>query len=230
MPRPPSTASSISAVSSRYVSRISASLPVPPEGSPGISATSRAPPVAGACTTWHSSWPSAEGGQRLVGADRRRRGDAVHPAQPLQAIAPRSRDSRFSPAEHPRHQADLREVLDRLHLVVRARRRRRPTVSAPWLASSMPSCALMYWRTASGSSSVDGVAYSAIGMLPSVVMTSASTARSSGMPATANPVAIGGCACTTALHVRPLPVDLEVHQQLGRGIALARELLARRDP
>src|SRR5262249_56383117 len=56
----------------------------------------------------------------------------------------------------------------------------------------MPSCALMYLRTASGSSLVDGVAYSAIGMLPSVVMTSARTARSSGMPATANPVAIGG--------------------------------------
>ena len=36
-------------------------------------------------------------------------------------------------------------------------------------------------------------------MLPSVVITSASTARSSGMPATANPVASGGCACTTAL-------------------------------
>src|SRR6266851_7473475 len=62
----------------------------------------------------------------------------------------------------------------------------------------MPSCALMYFRTAAGSSLVDGVAYSAIGMLPSVVSTSASTARSSGMPATAKPVAIGGCACTTA--------------------------------
>ena len=63
----------------------------------------------------------------------------------------------------------------------------------------MPSCALTYLRTASGSSFVDGVAYSAIGTLPSVVTTSASTARSSGMPATAKPVAIGGCACTTAV-------------------------------
>ena len=62
----------------------------------------------------------------------------------------------------------------------------------------MPSCALTYLRTASGSSFVDGVAYSAIGTLPSVVTTSARTARSSGMPATANPVAIGGCAWTTA--------------------------------
>jgi hypothetical protein len=74
-----------------------------------------------------------------------------------------------------------------------------PQVTAPWFASSMPSCALMYLRTASGSSAVDGVAYSAIGMLPSVVSTSASTARSSAMPATAKPVAVGGCACTTAL-------------------------------
>ncbi len=41
-----------------------------------------------------------------------------------------------------------------------------PQVTAPWLASSMPSCALMYFRTASGSSAVDGVPYSAIGMLP----------------------------------------------------------------
>src|ERR671920_640697 len=56
----------------------------------------------------------------------------------------------------------------------------------------MPSCALMYCRTASGSSWVDGVPYAAIGMLPSVVITSASTARSSGMPATANPVASAG--------------------------------------
>ena len=56
----------------------------------------------------------------------------------------------------------------------------------------------MYLRTASGSSLVDGVAYSAIGMLPSVVSTSASTGRVSGMPATAKPVAIGGWACTTA--------------------------------
>ena len=69
-----------------------------------------------------------------------------------------------------------------------------PQVTAPWLASSMPSCALMYFRTASGSSAVDGVPYSAIGMLPSVVITSASTARVSGMPATAKPVASGGCA------------------------------------
>ena len=38
------------------------------------------------------------------------------------------------------------------------------------------------------------VPYSAMGMLPSVVITSASTARSSGMPATAKPVASGGCA------------------------------------
>src|ERR671913_49658 len=50
----------------------------------------------------------------------------------------------------------------------------------------------MYWRTASGSSWVDGVPYCAMGTLPSVVITSASTARSSGMPATANPVASGG--------------------------------------
>ena len=56
----------------------------------------------------------------------------------------------------------------------------------------------MYFRTAAGSSGVDGVPYSAMGMLPSVVTTSASTARSSGIPATAKPVAIGGCACTTA--------------------------------
>ena len=56
----------------------------------------------------------------------------------------------------------------------------------------------MYLRTAAGSSSVDGVPYSAMGMLPRVVITSASTARVNGMPATANPVAIGGCACTTA--------------------------------
>ena len=40
-------------------------------------------------------------------------------------------------------------------------------------------------------SGVDGVPYSAIGMLPSVVTTSASTARVSGIPATANPVASG---------------------------------------
>ena len=33
---------------------------------------------------------------------------------------------------------------------------------APWLASNNPSCALTYFRTAAGSSSVDGVAYSAI--------------------------------------------------------------------
>ena len=90
----------------------------------------------------------------------------------------------------------------------------------------MPSCALMYFRTAAGSSSVDGVAYSAIGMLPSVVITSASTARSSGMPATAKPVAVGGCACTTALHVGPVAIHLEVHQHLGRRIAIAGELLA----
>ena len=45
---------------------------------------------------------------------------------------------------------------------------------------------------------VDGVAYSAMGTLPSVVTTSARTARSSGMPATANAVATGGCAWTTA--------------------------------
>ena len=49
------------------------------------------------------------------------------------------------------------------------------------------------------SSVVDGVPYSAIGMAPSVVTTSASTARSSGIPATANPVESGGCECTTAL-------------------------------
>src|ERR1700704_1123476 len=98
----------------------------------------------------------------------------------------------------------------------------------------MPSCALMYLRTACGSSFVDGVAYSAIGMLPSVVSTSASTARSSGMPATANPVAVGGCACTAGRRVRvphrlpvgPLPVDLEVHQHLRRGIAVALQLAA----
>src|SRR5262245_10224065 len=35
-------------------------------------------------------------------------------------------------------------------------------------------------------------------MLPRVVITSASTARSNGMPATAKPVAVGGCAWTTA--------------------------------
>ena len=62
----------------------------------------------------------------------------------------------------------------------------------------MPSCAFTYFRTASGSSDVDGVAYSAIGMLPRVVSTSANTARSSGMPATAKPVAMGGCAWQTA--------------------------------
>ena len=58
-------------------------------------------------------------------------------------------------------------------------------------------------------------------MLPSVVSTSASTARSSGMPATAKPVAVGGCACTTACDVGPLPIHLEVHQHLGRRIAIA---------
>jgi hypothetical protein len=57
---------------------------------------------------------------------------------------------------------------------------------------------LTYFRTASGSAMVDGVAYSAIGMLPRVVTTSARTARVSGMPATAKPVAVGGCAWTTA--------------------------------
>ena len=56
----------------------------------------------------------------------------------------------------------------------------------------------MYLRTASGSSCVDGVAYAAMGMLPSVVNTSANTGRVSGMPATAKPVAVGGWACTTA--------------------------------
>ena len=35
-------------------------------------------------------------------------------------------------------------------------------------------------------------------VLAEVVTTSASTARSSGIPATAKPVAVGGCACTTA--------------------------------
>ena len=42
--------------------------------------------------------------------------------------------------------------------------------SAPWLASSKPSCAFRYLLHAAGNSSVDGVAYSAIGMLPSVVI------------------------------------------------------------
>ena len=56
----------------------------------------------------------------------------------------------------------------------------------------------MYERIAAGSSAVEGVAYSAIGIPPSVVITSASTARVSGTPATANPVAVAGWACTTA--------------------------------
>src|SRR3954447_6021962 len=103
----------------------------------------------------------------------------------------------------------------------------------------MPSCALTYLRTASGSSDVDGVAYSAIGILPSVVSTSASTARSSGMPATAKPGQAGarGAAAGKAgggrrvrmhdtLHVGTLAVDLEMHQHLGRGVTIALELPA----
>ena len=101
-----------------------------------------------------------------------------------------------------------------------------PHVTAPWLASSIPSCALMYLRTASGSSAVDGVPYSAIGMLPSVVTTSASTARVSGMPATAKPVASRRMRVHDGVDVGPVAVDLEVHRQLGRGIAIAGELLS----
>ena len=52
------------------------------------------------------------------GANRRRRLDAVRAPQPLQPHHLFARDQVLA-AEQPRHQADLREVLDRFHLVVR---------------------------------------------------------------------------------------------------------------
>src|SRR6187551_358139 len=85
----------------------------------------------------------------------------------------------------------------------------RQHVTAPWFASRRPSCALMYLRTAAGNSAVDGVPYSAIGMLPSVVTTSASTAR-----------------VNDSVDVGPIAVNLQVHRQLGRRIAIAGNLLS----
>ena len=58
-------------------------------------------------------------------------------------------------------------------------------------------------------------------------MTSASTARSSGMPATANAGGQRRVRVHDRLHVRAQLVHRQVHLQLGRGVALARELLAR---
>ncbi len=146
------TASSINAVSSRYVSRISSSAPTGP-GRPG---TSRSPAAAGgAKSTWQSSAPDSDGADR-VGADRRRRDDPVPAAQPLQAHDLLARQQPL-PAEHPRDEADVREVLDGLHLVVgreeiRAERQRavvreqhavvrldvlaRPRRAAPWSTAS----------------------------------------------------------------------------------------------
>jgi hypothetical protein len=159
-------------------------------------ATSLAPAAAGACTAWHvaspATGPCPRRRCRSAPATRCRRTRAAPGAADLLA--------RQQPlaAEHPRHEADVREVLDRLHLVVRREQvgaeRERAVVG-----EQHPVVRLDVLPHGLGQLFVDGVAYSAIGTLPSVVTTSASTARSSGMPATANAVATGGCACTTAL-------------------------------
>ena len=103
----------MSAVSSPYVSRISPFVPgASAGGRPGVSGTSRW------CGDDGRVHDLAVGGRRpVIGADRRRRGDAVHPAQPLQPGHLLARDQVLA-AEQARHQADLGEVLDRLHPVV----------------------------------------------------------------------------------------------------------------
>ena len=94
----------------------------------------------------------------------------------------------------------------------------------------MPSCAFTYLRTASGSSFVDGVAYSAIGTLPSVVMTSASTGAIERNAGDGEPGRDRRMRVHDRLRIGPLAVHLEVHLHLGRGIAIAGDLPARRDP
>ena len=140
-------ASSMSAVSSRYVNRISPSSSARGRGAAGVA---RRPAPAAARRRRRLDDLAVAGSPRPaavasgIGADRRRRRDAVRARAAPAAAATSSRAMQVLAPEQPRDEADLREVLDRLHLVVRGEEVRRRRVSAPWLASSMPSCALMY--------------------------------------------------------------------------------------
>ena len=92
------------------------------------------------------------------------------------------------------------------------------------------------FRTAFGSSLVDGVAHSAIGMPPSVVENFRRAPRDRAeMPpgaATANPVAVGGCSSVAdGLNVRPLPgTPPGASASRSIRVAVALELAAIRDP
>ena len=189
-------ASSISAESSRYVNRISASSPAPRRR-----ASIRSAPAVIAGTQ-----PAPERSDRRRHRRRRRRrlarlpGPTARPGPGRSARAPAmpydprsscsrptsSREIRCLAAEHARDEADLGEVLDRLHLVVRGEQVR-PHRQRAVVGQQHAVVRLDVLSTASGSSRVDGVPYSASGMLPSVVNTSARTARSSGIPRRQSP-------------------------------------------
>ena len=116
-------ASSMRAESSRYVNRISASshraartrLASIQSRARAAARRRRAPAPPGIATS--DAVSPRRRRIRRIGADRRRRLDAVRAAQPLQAQHLLARRS-GSRAQQPRDEADLGEVLDRLHLVV----------------------------------------------------------------------------------------------------------------
>ena len=71
-------------------------------------------------------------------------------------------------------------------------------VSAPWFSNNMASCFSRNGRMLAGSSSVDGVAYLAVGILPQRDDDLRQDRPVRGIPATVKAVATGGWACRTA--------------------------------
>ena len=161
---------------------------------------------------------------RRIGAERCGRRNAVHPAQSLQPLDLLARNQMFT-AQDPRNETDRREMLDRLHLVIRRHHifpaRDRAVIGEQHAVMRLDVLPYGLRQLTGRRRAIRGNGNAAergdhLGQ-------HRTGQRDTGNGKTRRDWWMG---VDHPIRIRPIAIDLEVHRQLGRGIALAGNLVA----